>query len=85
MNTSVPNNIKLKEPKSFKEQVEILKSRNMKIENESSAIEILKTTNYYRITAYALQFKTENGYTDKATFDTMYRLYKFDKRLRHII
>lgn len=86
MDTSIPNDdIKLKEPKSFEQQVEILKNRNMKIEDEDRAIEILKITNYYRIKAYSLQFKTENGYTDEATFGTMYRLYKFDKRLRHII
>lgn len=85
MDTGVHNEIKLKEPKSFEDQVQILKSRNMKIENEEKAIEILKMTNYYRITAYALQFKTRNGYIEGATFETMYKLYKFDKRLRHII
>lgn len=85
MNSGVSNNVQLKDHKSFEEQVQILKSRNMKIENEEKAIEILKMTNYYRITAYALQFKTESGYVDGATFETMYKLYKFDKRLRHII
>lgn len=85
MDNSISNEIKLKEPKSFEEQLQILKDRNMKIEDEELAISVLKMTNYYRITVYALQFKTEEGYTDEATFNTMYRLYKFDKRLRHII
>lgn len=48
---------KLKEPKTFNEQLQILKSRNMIVDNEEEAIKILKRTNYYRLTAYALQFK----------------------------
>lgn len=74
----------LKEPKTFEEQIQILKSRNMEIENEERAIEILKRTNYYRLTAYALQFKHNDKYND-ITFDKMYNLYKFDMKLRHLI
>jgi Abortive infection bacteriophage resistance protein len=88
MGTEIPiNNIKtkLKEPKTFEEQLKILEDRNMKIEDKQSSIEILKMTNYYRITAYALQFKNSKGYDSKASFNNMHRLYKFDKRLRHLI
>lgn len=76
--------IKLKEPKTFEEQIEILKSRNMEIEDEERAIETLKRTNYYRLTAYALQFKCDNKYKD-ITFDKMCILYEFDMKLRHLI
>ncbi len=81
------NNIKakLKDPKTFEEQLQILENRNMKVEDKQSAIKILKVTNYYRITAYALQFRNNKGYNNKASFNDMYRLYKFDKRLRHLI
>lgn len=85
MNKNILTDIKLKDPKGFEEQVEILRNRNMKVEDDKKAIEVLKTTNYYRITAYALQFKNANGYSDNVSFDNMYKLYKFDKRLRHII
>lgn len=77
---------KLKVPKTFEEQIEILKSRNMEIEDEERAIEVLKRTNYYRLTAYALQFKCK--YTNKyngITFDKMCKLYEFDMNLRHLI
>ncbi len=77
--------IKLKDPKTFEEQIEILRSRNMEIENEERAIEILKRTNYYRLTAYALQFKYNNKYDNNITFDKMYKLYEFDMKLRHLI
>lgn len=77
--------IKLKDPKSFEDQLEILKSRNMKVEDDKKAIEVLRMANYYRITAYVLQFKNENGYIEGTSFNNMYQLYKFDKRLRHIL
>lgn len=76
---------KLKEPKTFDEQLQILKSRNMIVDNEEEAIKILKRTNYYRLTAYALQFKDGDNYNNKVSFETMYNLYKFDEKLRHLI
>ena len=56
---------KLKEPKTFDEQLQILKSRNMIVDNEEETIKILKRTNYYRLTAYALQFKDGDNYNNK--------------------
>jgi len=47
----------IKKPKTFDEQLQILKNRIMKIDDDKEAINLLKTTNYYRLTAYALQFK----------------------------
>ena len=37
----------IKEPKTFKEQIEILKSRQLTIDNDEEAINILKKVNYY--------------------------------------
>ncbi|WP_415347799.1 Abi family protein [Clostridium perfringens] len=76
--------IELKAPKTFEEQLKILKSRKMIIEDEDKALEILRRTNYYRITAYALQCKVNNEYQN-ISFNKMYKLYEFDKRLRHLI
>lgn len=47
----------IKEAKSFKEQIEILKSRNIIIENDDFVINILKRVNYYRLRAYMLIHK----------------------------
>lgn len=76
--------VELKEPKTLQEQLNILKSRKMIIEDENRALEILKRTNYYRITAYALQFKVDDEYKN-VSFNKMYKLYEFDKKLRHLI
>lgn len=76
---------KLKDPKTFKEQLEILKSRNMIIENEDECLKILSRTNYYRLTAYALQCKVNDDYNNKISFNEMYQIYMFDKKLRNLI
>lgn len=77
--------IKLKDPKTFEEQLKILEDRNMNIEDYENAVNVLKTTNYYRLTAYALNFKKDDNYDNKISFNEMYKLYRFDKRLRHLI
>ena len=75
----------LKQLKTFEEQLSILKNRHMIIENDQRAIKILAETNYYRLTAYALRFKKDDDYNNQITFDTMYKLYQFDKKLRNIL
>lgn len=77
--------IKLKEPKTFEEQLHILEDRHMKIDNKEEAAEVLRVANYYRLTAYALQFKKNDDYCNRISFNNMYKLYKFDKKLRHLI
>lgn len=42
----------IKEPKSFEEQIEILKERGLIIEGEEFAKFVLSNVNYYRLTAY---------------------------------
>lgn len=76
---------KLKEPKTFDEQIKILEDRGMIIENKDEAIRVLGITNYYRLTAYALQFKYGDKYKGSPSFDYIYKLYKFDKKLRHML
>jgi abortive infection bacteriophage resistance protein len=76
----------LKPPKKFEEQLEILKSRGLIINNESFALEILKRINYYRLTGYMLSFKTpEDAFLQNITFEDIYSIYLFDKKLRLLL
>ena len=75
----------IKEAKSFKEQIEILKSRNIIIENDDFAISILKRVNYYRLSAYMLTHKNTDGNYNNISIEEVYDLYLFDKRLRNLI
>jgi abortive infection bacteriophage resistance protein len=40
---------KLKKPTTFEEQLNILKDRNLQIEDEQQALDILSRINYYRL------------------------------------
>lgn len=73
--------------KTIDEQIEILKSRNMLIENYNKAYEILRKNNYYYIiNGYKELFldkfvKTEK-YIDNTKIEELYALYKFDKKIK---
>jgi len=75
---------RLKNPTTFAEQVEILKSRDLIIENEETAKDILSRVNYYRFSAYTLSHKTNDLFNNKITFNQIYQLYIFDKKLRNL-
>lgn len=47
----------LKKPKTYEEQLAILRTRGLIVNNEERATEILKRLNYYRLAAYTLTFK----------------------------
>jgi abortive infection bacteriophage resistance protein len=77
--------VQLKPPKTFEEQLEILQSRGLKVGNYDKAIEILKRVNYYRFTAYTLTFKQDDVFFPGTTFELIYRHYDFDARLRNLL
>ena len=77
--------------KSFAEQVEILKSRNMIIEDEKAAEEYLSKCNYYRLNVYFHIFlskdKTRKSWTynKKVSFEDIKAIEETDSYLRHLI
>lgn len=75
----------IKKPTTFEEQVQILKSRNLIIDNEEKAKSILEKINYYRLSAYMLTYKTNDGMYEGASIEEVYNLYTFDKKLRNLI
>lgn len=76
---------KIKKATTIDEQIEILKSRNLIIENEQRAKEILYSVNYYNFTGYLYTYKDVRGHYNNITFDKAYRIYLCDKRMRAII
>ena len=78
--------IGLKKPKNFIEQIEILKARGLIIDDEKYAEHILSNINYYRFTAYLLQFKKEDGtYGNGITFELISSIYMFDREFRTLL
>lgn len=86
MDSMEPNQLKV--PKTYEEQVSILKERGLHIENEQKAIEVLKRINYYRLTAYGLTLKTSDKadqFKSGISFEHILKLYEFDKELRLLL
>lgn len=83
----------LKPPATLDEQVVILKSRGLIINDVQLAKEILAKTNYYRlVNAYSLDLydnspgvKPKTRYKDGVSLTQLYDIYQFDTKLRHIL
>ena len=76
----------LKAPTTYEEQIDILQKRHVVIEDPASCVSVLESVNYYRFTAYFLPFKCKDGsYRAGTKFQTVYRIYEFDRKLRGIL
>jgi len=70
---------------TYGQQIEKLRSRGCIISDEIFATTVLSRVNYYRLTAYLLPFRRPDGsYVQGTDFNTVYRIYEFDRKLRHI-
>jgi len=68
---------------SYIEQIELLKSRRLIIEDTQYAITKLKHISYFRLSAYFLPFYCdENTFKQGTTFEQIIEVYHFDKELR---
>lgn len=76
--------------KTHKQQLKILRSRNLKIPNGTKALRILQRENYYNIINGYKDIFLDKGYAidkfkDGTSFDDIYFLYSFDRNLRSIL
>ena len=74
-----------KEFKTLDEQLEILKSRGLKINDESFAKNFLYRNNYYRVSGYSLTLRDHDVFHDSAEFQNIVDIYEFDHKLRHVL
>jgi abortive infection bacteriophage resistance protein len=77
-----------KPAKTFAEQVVLLRSRGMEIEDEKEAEFYLSHLNYYRLTAYWLPFEQDlitHQFKCGTTFTQVINLYVFDRELRLLL
>lgn len=74
--------------KTLEEQINILKDKGLVINNESDAEEVLLRENYFFLNGYRHPFIKEsdnNRFIAGTSFDELYSLFQFDRRLRNII
>ncbi len=74
--------------KNLDEQVEILKSRNLVINDEEKAKEILLKENYFFINGYRhmfLEAPRSKYFLEGTTFEELYSVFTFDRNLRNVM
>lgn len=76
--------MQVKQPSTYDEQLNILKSRGMVIQNDDACLLRLQEIGYYRLSGYTLPFKTDAGFKPGTTFDQIVQLYQLDSNLRSI-
>ena len=80
-----------KPPLTYKEQVELLKSRGVQFADEQRAVRHLANISYYRMSAYMLPYKKKEGeniidqFKEGTTWDMIHQLYVFDRKLRLLV
>ena len=77
----------MKEYKTNKELIELLISKGVSVEDKNNAIKKIEKYTYYNvINSYKHIFKdNDNNYKSNVSFDEIYALYDFDKKLRYIM
>ncbi|WP_289060487.1 Abi family protein [uncultured Zobellia sp.] len=84
----MPKETYTKLPKTFEEQVQLLKKRGLVIPNEKKAERILTYISYNRLSNYwypmLKQPKEEEIFKEGSSFETIFKLYQFDSELRAI-
>ena len=71
--------------KTVEEQLDILRSRGLTINDEAQARDFLLRNNYYRISGYSLTLRKNDVFSKSATFQNIIDIYHFDHELRHIL
>lgn len=84
--TSANKETYAKKPKSFKEQVELLKQRGLHFVDEQRAVKILTYVSYNRLSNYwhfmLKEPKEDEQFKTGSKFIDVFRLYQFDSELR---
>ncbi len=74
--------------KTLDEQIEILKSKGLIVDDIEEAKEILFRENYFFISGYRHLFMRsikENRFIEGTTFDELYAMFLFDRKIRNIM
>ncbi|MDO4887226.1 MAG: Abi family protein [Actinomycetaceae bacterium] len=82
-----------KQFKTYTEQVDLLRTRGMHIDDQDRAERLLARLNYYRLSGYWYPMRLptpgvrvrRDEFIDGASFDVVVALYEFDERLRHAV
>lgn len=77
-----------KPAKTYREQLDLLKTRGLLVHNEPFALHCLEHHNYYRLSPYRFPFTlagNRDAFIPGTTFEQLWKLYVFDRQLRHLV
>lgn len=77
--------MKTKEYLDIDELIKVIKNKGIKIKNEDYVRNILKENNYYVIMGYKNLFIENGTYKKNVTFENIYNLYCFDRKLKLLL
>jgi len=73
-------------PTTFQEQVDLLKSRGLIINDSEKALQNISRINYYRLSSYYVPFQiNRNLFKPETSIEKIFKLYGFDKKIRALI
>ncbi len=75
----------MKDFKTLDEQLCILSSRGLIIDDIQAAKDFLLTNNYYRVSGYSLTLRKDDKFYPNTHFQNIVDIYYFDCELRHIL
>lgn len=70
---------------SYDDQLDLLESRGLTINDREYALSVLKCVNYYRFSGYSLTLRHNDVFYPGVKFDNVFELYLFDEQFRGII
>lgn len=73
---------------TYPEQLQLLKDRGLKVNDDAIALHRLANYNYYRLSIYWRHFTAPNDgdrFVPNTTFDRIWALYQFDRGLRALV
>ena len=82
------NEVKLKyskPPLTLDEQIILLKTRGLIVENDNELKYYLKNISYYHLSIYFKHFQDADKFYNGVSFNDILRIYKFDNKLRFLL
>ena len=77
--------MKTKEYLNIDELIKVIKDKGIIINNEEYVRSILKQNNYYVIMGYKNLFTQNGKYKKEVSFENIYNLYCFDRKLKLLL
>lgn len=74
-----------KPPKNIKEQIKLLRDRNLIINDEEKLSKYLFNISYYHFSIYFKHFQKNDHFIEGTTFEDVLNIYVFDQKLRLLL